>query len=106
MNQEVFAALGEAMKRAEDVALVTIVATNGSTPQRVGAKMLVYADGRIVGTVGGGCGEHEIVKQALDVLRTGQPRLIHLDMSNNVAQEEGMVCGGRMKVWIEPFTAE
>jgi xanthine/CO dehydrogenase XdhC/CoxF family maturation factor len=51
MNQEVFAALGEAMKRAEDVALVTIVATNGSTPQRVGAKMLVFADGRTVGTI-------------------------------------------------------
>ena len=49
MNHEVFAALGEALKRGEDVALVTIVSANGSTPQRVGAKMLVFADGRTVG---------------------------------------------------------
>ena len=68
--------------------------------------MAVNALGGIVGTVGGGCGEHEIVKHALEVLRTGQPRLIQLDMSNDVAEEEGMVCGGQMKVWIEPFSAE
>ena len=49
VNHEVFAALGEALTRGEDVALVTIVRANGSTPQRVGAKMLVYADGRIAG---------------------------------------------------------
>ena len=57
MNHEVFAALGEALSRGEEAALVTIVASNGSTPQRVGAKMLVFGDGRIVGTVGGGCYE-------------------------------------------------
>ena len=68
--------------------------------------MAVNALGGIVGTVGGGCGEYEIVKHALEVLRTGNAKRIHLDMSNDVAEEEGMVCGGRMKVWIEPFSAE
>jgi xanthine dehydrogenase accessory factor len=52
VNQEVFAALAEALAHGEQVALVTIVAATGSTPQRVGAKMLVFPDGRTVGTIG------------------------------------------------------
>jgi xanthine dehydrogenase accessory factor len=54
VNQEVFKALAEALDRGDEVALVTIDSSTGSTPQRVGAKMLVYADGRTVGTIGGG----------------------------------------------------
>ena len=53
MNEEVFKAVGEALERGEPAALVTIIRTEGSTPQRVGAKMLVFADGRTVGTIGG-----------------------------------------------------
>ena len=94
------------LSQKEPCALAVVVEKSGSTPVPTGAVMAVNALGGIVGTVGGGCGEHEIVKHALDVLRKGQPRLIHLDMSNDVAEEEGMVCGGRMKVWIEPFSAE
>ncbi|MEA4915694.1 MAG: XdhC/CoxI family protein [Christensenella sp.] len=90
----------------EPCALAVVVEKSGSTPVPTGAVMAVNALGGVVGTVGGGCGEHEIVKHALDVLRTGQPRLVNLDMSNDVAEEEGMVCGGRMKVWIEPFLKE
>ena len=55
MSQEVFEALTDALSRGEEAALVTIVSANGSTPQRVGAKMLVFPDGRTVGTIGGGC---------------------------------------------------
>ena len=61
------------MTKGEEVALVTITAANGSTPQRVGAKMLVYADGRIVGTIGGGCYEHDALGKAREALRTRKP---------------------------------
>ena len=54
MNQEVFTAVTDALDKGEPAALVTIVSTTGSTPQRVGAKMLVFPDGRLVGTIGGG----------------------------------------------------
>ena len=64
MNQEVFAALAEALSRGEEVALVTITGSTGSTPQRVGAKMLVYSDGRTVGTIGGGCYENDAFGKA------------------------------------------
>ena len=103
MNQEVFAALGEAMKRAEDVALVTIVATNGSTPQRVGAKMLVFADGRTVGTVGGGCYENDAFWKAREALKTRKPVRVKYELDDDFAQENGLVCGGQMEVFIEPI---
>ena len=70
MNHEIFAAIGEALTKGEEVALVTIVSSNGSTPQRVGAKMLVFADGRTVGTIGGGCYEHDALGKAREALRT------------------------------------
>ena len=94
------------LSKKEPCALAVVVEKSGSTPVPTGAVMAVNQLGGIVGTVGGGCGEHEILKHALDVLRTGQARLVNLDMSNDVAEEEGMVCGGRMKVWIEPFLEE
>lgn len=103
MNQEVFAALGEAMKRAEDVALVTIVATNGSTPQRVGAKMLVYADGRTVGTIGGGCYESDAFWKARAALESRKATRVKYELDDDFAQEHGLVCGGQMEVFIEPI---
>jgi xanthine dehydrogenase accessory factor len=103
MNQEVFAALGEALKRAEDVALVTIVSTNGSTPQRVGAKMLVYADGRTVGTIGGGCYENDAFWKAKEALVSRKALRVKYELDDDFAQENGLVCGGQMEVFIEPI---
>lgn len=94
------------LAKQEPCALAVVVEKSGSTPVPTGAIMAVNSLGGIVGTVGGGCGEHEIVKHALETLRTGRAQLVSLDMSNDVAEEEGMVCGGRMKVWIEPFAEE
>ena len=105
MNHEVFAALGEALSRGEEAALVTIVSSNGSTPQRVGAKMLVFSDGRIVGTVGGGCYEHDAIGKAKQVLATRKPTTVKYDLNDDFAEETGLVCGGQMEVFIEPIEA-
>lgn len=105
MNHEVFAALGEALSRGEEAALVTIVSSHGSTPQRVGAKMLVFADGRIVGTVGGGCYEHDAIGQAKQVLATRKAHTVKYDLNDDFAEETGLVCGGQMEVFIEPIEA-
>ena len=105
MNHEVFAALGEALSRGEEAALVTIVSSNGSTPQRVGAKMLVFGDGRIVGTVGGGCYEHDAIGKAKTVLDTRKPTTVKYDLNDDFAEETGLVCGGQMEVFIEPIEA-
>jgi len=101
VNHEVFAALGEALKAGEEVALVTIVSANGSTPQRVGAKMLVYADGRVVGTIGGGCYENESLWKAREVLKTRKACTVRYELADDFAAESGLICGGQMEVFIE-----
>ena len=103
MNQEVFTAALEALKRGEPAALVTIVSTIGSTPQRVGAKMLVFSDGRIVGTIGGGCYENDAFWKAREAIKTRRPEMVHYELSDDFAQETGLVCGGQMDVYIEPI---
>src|ERR671912_2590906 len=102
MNQEVFTALAEALERGDEVALVTIVASTGSTPQRVGAKMLVYADGRTVGTIGGGCYENEAFWKAREAIKDRKPATVRYELNDDFAQESGLVCGGQMEVFIEP----
>ena len=103
MNREVFAAVADALDRGEAAALVTIVATHGSTPQRVGAKMLVYADGRIVGTIGGGCYENDAFWKAREAIANRRPQLLHYELADDFAQETGLICGGQMDVYIEPI---
>ena len=103
MNQEVFAALSDALARGEEVALVTITSSTGSTPQRVGAKMLVFSDGRTVGTIGGGCYENDAFWKARDALVTGRSSLLHYELNDDFAQENGLVCGGQMDVHVDPL---
>ncbi len=105
MNQEVFAALSEALGRGEEVALVTITNATGSTPQRVGAKMLVYADGRTVGTIGGGCYENDAFWKAREAIKARRPLNVKYELNDDFAQETGLVCGGQMEVFIEPVEA-
>jgi xanthine dehydrogenase accessory factor len=103
MNREVFAAVADALERGESVALVTIVSTTGSTPQRVGAKMLVFGDGRIVGTIGGGCYENDAFWKAREAIASRVPQIVHYELSDDFAQETGLICGGQMDVYIEPI---
>jgi xanthine dehydrogenase accessory factor len=105
MSQEVFEALTEALERGEEAALVTIVSANGSTPQRVGAKMLVFPDGRTVGTIGGGCYENDAFWKAKESIQSRKPQLVKYDLNDDFAQENGLVCGGQMQVYIEPLEA-
>ena len=103
MNREVFTAVADALERGEPVALVTIVSTIGSTPQRNGAKMLVFADGRIVGTIGGGCYENDAFWKAREAIANRRPQLVHYELSDDLAEESGLICGGQMDVYIEPI---
>ncbi len=103
MNEEVFRAVLAALEQGQEAALVTIVRTNGSTPQRVGAKMLVYADGRTLGTIGGGCYESDAAAKARDALRTRRAQLVRYELSDDIAEESGLICGGQMEVYIDPL---
>ena len=78
----------------------------GSTPQRTGAKMLVFADGRTVGTIGGGCYENDAFWKAREAIASGRPALLHYELNDDFAQENGLVCGGRMDVHIDPLAPD
>lgn len=96
-------AAAEALGRGEAVALVTIVRVQGSTPQRAGAKMLVFADGRTRGTIGGGCYENDAFWKAREAIASRKPALLHYELNDDFAQENGLVCGGQMDVHIDPL---
>ncbi|PJJ29401.1 XdhC family protein [Lacrimispora celerecrescens] len=82
--------------------LVTIVSRKGSAPRDVGSKMVVMLDGSTIGTIGGGCVESEVCAAAREVARDKKPVLMKVDMTPGNAEDEGMVCGGMVEVYIEP----
>lgn len=85
----------------EPRAMVTVVSTKGSVPRKSGAKMLVYSDGRTLGSIGGGCAEGNVINTARDVIKNGGYEIQRVDMTGQIAEEVGMVCGGIMEVFIE-----
>jgi len=82
-------------------AIVTVIAAKGSVPRGAGAKMLVYADGRIAGSIGGGCAEAEVIMLARGVIGKQQLYIHTVNLTAEMAEEDGMVCGGIMTVLIE-----
>ncbi len=103
MDSEIYRAVADALDRGEAAALITVVATSGSTPQRVGAKMIAWADGRTEGTIGGGCYENDALGKAREAMRLRRPRLVHYTLNDDLAAESGLICGGQMDVYIEPL---
>ena len=87
------------------VAVATIVRVRGSVPREVGTKMIIHPEGRHFGTVGGGCGEGEIIQAGLEVIQTGQPQLVEVDLTEDLVMESSGVCGGIMNVYVERWLA-
>ena len=97
--------LTEALQAAREAgrccALATIVGTKGSTPRKVGARMIVAPEVGLVGTVGGGCGEAEVIEAAKEVLKTGVPRRVRVDLTDDFVSWSPAVCGGIMDIFLE-----
>lgn len=89
------------ISRGEELALAKVVATRGSTPREVGAQMLIRRSGEMMGTIGGGCGEAEVRRQAIEALEEGQPRLMGVDLTEEVTWETEKACGGMMEIFID-----
>jgi xanthine dehydrogenase accessory factor len=98
-DREVIEELG--LGRNDEKAMATVISTRGSAPRKAGAKMLVWPDGRILGSVGGGGGEAAVMQAAQDVIRGGGYLIQPIDMTSCFTEEEGMVCGGTMRVLVE-----
>jgi xanthine dehydrogenase accessory factor len=95
-------AIVDALQNNKPAALATVVKTRGASPRNVGAKMLVFADGSIVGSVGGGEMELRIITTAKQVLADGQPRYMDMTLSND-KRGDPMICGGEMEIFVEPL---
>ena len=98
-GSELLVLAARCMESDVPAALVTVVGSQGSTPQRPGARMLVLADGAVHGTIGGGCVEAEMMRRARVAIESGRPVLTTYDLTPEQAGEEGLVCGGRMEVF-------
>jgi xanthine dehydrogenase accessory factor len=98
----IYQAIAELENSGKSGALCTIVRSRGSTPRRSGSKMLVYADGNFIGTVGGGEVESRVIQEALDSLKSGSPKVLAYDMVNPKEGDPG-VCGGQLEVYVEPI---
>ena len=105
-DREVLEGLYAVEVSGERAVLATIVNTKGSSPRKTGARMLIYPDGKVVGTIGGGCGEAEVKREALNVFDHGKVIIYRLDMTAEEAADEGMACGGVMQVLLEPLGGE
>ncbi len=101
--QAVVRAAVEAARSGHEAALATIVHARGSVPRGVGSRMLIEPGRRIVGTIGGGCGEASVIEQAVEVLATGEPRIVHIDLTEDLLSWSPAVCGGVLEVFVEPL---
>jgi xanthine dehydrogenase accessory factor len=84
------------------LAYCRLIETRGSTPQKAGAAMLVFADGSQAGTLGGGCVEAEVKRRALAVVAEGRAELLPFQLDNDYGWDDGLICGGRMLVLVRP----
>ena len=99
-------ALEAAREAGRRCALATIVSTKGSTPRKVGARMIVDPDTGLVGTVGGGCGEAEVIGAAYRVIETGKAQRVNVDLTDDLVSWSPAVCGGVMDIFVEPVSPE
>jgi len=105
-DREVYQGIIEAREGGRPCALATVVATRGSTPRKNGAKMLVDPARGLVGTVGGGCGEAEVINAAKKALDTGETQIVRVDLTDDPLVWTGSVCGGVLEVFVEPIYPE
>jgi xanthine dehydrogenase accessory factor len=104
--ESIYIRLVELLAAGETVAVATIIAVRGSVPREVGAKMIIHPFGQHVGTVGGGCGEADVIRAALDVIQTSQPAIVRVDLTEEISMQALGVCGGIMDVFVARATGQ
>jgi xanthine dehydrogenase accessory factor len=106
MNREdrnIYQGILDATRANRPCALATVVDTRGSTPRKNGAKMLVDPATGLIGTVGGGCGEAEVIEAANEAMKTGNPCMVRVNLTDDPLSWTGSVCGGVLQVFVEPI---
>ncbi len=100
-HDDVLERAAEWRNQGKDVAIATVVSTWGSSPRPVGSQLAVDGDGNMVGSVSGGCIEGAVIHDAKEVMADGKPRLLEFGVSDEMAWEVGLACGGKVEVYVE-----
>ena len=103
--RDILIQLAATLEAKRPVAYCRLVETRGSTPQKAGALMLVFEDGTQAGTLGGGCVEADVKRQALAALQSGEAEIATFQLDSDYGWDDGLICGGRMMALIQPLTA-
>jgi xanthine dehydrogenase accessory factor len=103
MDESVYRAIAAAAAAARPAALATVLLTRGSVPRHPGSKMLIDLEHGLVGTIGGGCGEADVIAAARDVVASGRARIVRVDLTDAIDSWSPAVCGGTMEILIEPI---
>ena len=91
------------LNAGKQVALATVVSSWGSSPRPAGSQLVVSEDGTFVGSVSGGCIEGAVVTEALEVMKSKSPKILEYGITNELAWEVGLACGGQVKIFLEAF---
>jgi xanthine dehydrogenase accessory factor len=102
MDALIYKKVNELIAENQQAVITTIVNATEGTPRKIGAKMLVLADGSILGTVGGGMFEKKVIDEAVKIIKTGEPMMINEDLSPSPGGL-GAVCGGAISIFLEPI---
>ncbi len=100
-HEDILGAAAAWRDQGREVALATVVTTWGSSPRPVGSQLAVDGAGTMIGSVSGGCIEGAVVKEALEVMASGTPRLLDYGVTSEQAWEVGLACGGKVQVYVE-----
>lgn len=106
MAADIYEQIVELRRAGRRAALATIVARKGSTPRKDAAKMIILEDGSQSGSIGGGCLEADVCREAVAAMRNERPVLLSFDLTEDDAEESGLICGGTMEVYVEPIIPE
>ena len=102
MQEEDLLQVAADWKRAgREVALATVTATWGSSTRQPGSQLVVDQEGRMLGSISGGCVEGAVVREAIEVMADGKPRLLDFGVTNEQAWEVGLACGGKLQIFVE-----
>ena len=103
--REVLDELNQWTRDGEEVAVATVIETWGSSPRPLGSKMLVTRSGKMAGSVSNGCIEGAVYEEAQKVLKSGEPKIAAFGVTDDVAFEVGLACGGHIEVFIQPLNS-
>jgi xanthine/CO dehydrogenase XdhC/CoxF family maturation factor len=101
-DEEVYRALLDAAGAGRPVALATVLRTRGSVPRHAGSKMIIDPAGGLIGTIGGGCGEADVIEAARAVVREGRAQVVRVELTDAIDSWSPAVCGGVMEILVEP----